>query len=230
MENAGSGVGQLNIKGGSGRYMSLARSGTMGTILVDGAFKIMNHSGGWNTSIYCTAAGDVGIGHSNVYYKLDVSGTFRATGQAYLNGGLRVGGSNANSAGERLFNMPSFANGVANQKIDLYWTGAFWGYLEIEITSGYSHQNATGVLTKSFSFGANVSNAIYLNESWYSNVGGLTHGNFAISGITWDSTNSRYRIQIVHRVSTANGITLKMRCLGASAAHVGRCTVSGSQR
>ena len=219
MENAGSGVGQLNIKGGSGRYMSLARSGTVGTILVDGAFKIMNHSGGWNTSIYCTAAGDVGIGHSNVYYKLDVSGTFRATGQAYLNGGLRIGGSNANCAGERLFNMPAFANGVANQKIDLYWTGAFWGYMEIEITSSYSNQNASGILTKSFALGLNASNAIYSNESWYSNVGGVTNNNFAISGVTWDSTNSRYRIQIVHRTSTGNGMTLKMRCLGAAASH-----------
>ena len=149
---------------------------------------------------------------------LAVTGTLSATGQAYLNGGLRIGGANSNFAGERLFNTPYFTNAVANQKLDLYWTGAFWGYLEIEITGSYSNQNMAGVLTKSFALGLNASNGIYTNESWYSNVGGVTNNNFAISDVTWDSTNSRYRIQIVHRTSTGNGLVLKMRCLGATAA------------
>jgi len=169
--------------------------------------------------IFIDTAGKVGINDITPSYQLDVNGTFRAVGQAYLNGGLRLGGGGAyNVAGERLFNIPYFTNGVGNQKIDLYWTAGFWGYLEIEITGSYSHQNMVGVLTKSFALGLNPSNAIYLNESWYSNLAGLTAGNFAISGVTWDSTNSRYRIQIVHRTSSGNAIRLRMRCLTEGAA------------
>ena len=41
----------------------------------------------------------------------------------------------------------------------------------------------------------------------------MTNNNFAISGVTWDSTNSRYRIQIVHRTSSGNSVRLRMRCL-----------------
>jgi hypothetical protein len=177
-------------------------------------------------------SGSIGIGDASPSYKLDVNGTFRSTGAAYFNGaayttgqayngGLRIGGAGGSSyafAGERLFTIPAFPNGVANQKVDLYWTAAFWGYMEIEITGSYTHQNMTGVLTKSFTLGLNTSNSIVHNESWYSNVGGLTAGNFAISDVTWDSTNSRYRIQIVHRVSTGNTVRLKLRCLGDSAA------------
>ena len=176
----------------------------------------------------------VGVANISPSYSLDVSGTFRSTGAAYFNGaayttgqayngGLRIGGAGGSSyafAGERLFTIPTFPNGVANQKVDLYWTGAFWGYMEIEITGSYTNQNMSGVLTKSFALGLNASNAIYTNESWYSNLGGLTYGNFAISDVTWDSTNSRYRIQIVHRVSTGNQLILKMRCLGASSSVV----------
>ena len=182
--------------------------------------------------IFIDTAGKVGINDITPSYQLDVNGTFRSTGAAYFNGaayttgqayngGLRIGGAGGSSyafAGERLFTIPAFPNGVANQKVDLYWTAAFWGYMEIEITGSYTYQNMTGVLTKSFTLGLNTSNSIVHNESWYSNVGGLTAGNFAISDVTWDATNSRYRIQIVHRTSTGNTVRLKLRCLGDSAA------------
>ena len=168
----------------------------------------------------------VGVANISPSYSLDVTGTFRATGaayftgQAYLDGGLRIGGAGGSSyafAGERLFTIPAFPNGVANQKVDLYWTGQFWGYMEIEITGSYTNQNMAGVLTKSFALGLNANNSIIQNESWYSNLGGHTYGSFAISDVTWDSTNSRYRIQIVHRTSTGNTVRLKLRCLGDSA-------------
>ena len=219
---------KLSVQNSGGVTWSL-NSTSGNTLNIDDAaynkFRILSGAGGAivlhpdGTGETYILGGSVAIGHSNPSYKLDVSGTFRTTGQAYLNGGLRLGGANSNFAGERLFNIPSFTNGVANQKIDLYWTGAFWGYMEIEITGSYSNQNMAGVLTKSFALGLNASNAIYTNESWYSNVGGVTNNNFAISGVTWDSTNSRYRIQIVHRTSTGNAVTLRLRCLGASAAH-----------
>ena len=151
----------------------------------------------------------------------NVSGSATVTGQSYLNGGLRVGGAGTSHhyAGERLFSIPAFPNGVANQKVELYWTGEFWGYLEIEITGSYTNTNMAGVLTKSFALGLNANNTILQNESWYSNLGGLTAGSFAISDVTWDSTNSRYRIQIVHRNSAGNTVRLKLRCLGDSAVH-----------
>ena len=226
----------VNIDSGASQdsYLVFSQGGTAKWAIIHdypatGKLVIHNYTNNANRVTFLPD-GKVGINNDSPSYKLDVNGNFRAagaayfngaaytTGQAYLNGGLRVGGANANYAGERLFTIPAFPNGVANQKVDLYWTAAFWGYMEIEITGSYTNQNMAGVLTKSFALGLNTSNNIHTNESWYSNLGGLTANNFAISDVTWDSTNSRYRIQIVHRVSTANTVRLKLRCLGDSAA------------
>ena len=89
-ENAG-GIAELNVYG-SGWYTTIGRSASVGWINVNGPFKIQNYSGGWNTSIYCEADGDVGIGDESPSYKLDVNGTFRATGVANLNSNAIVGG------------------------------------------------------------------------------------------------------------------------------------------
>jgi hypothetical protein len=57
-----SGVGQFNIEGGS-KYVSIGASNASGGwLMVNGDFVIKNYSGGWNTSLYATAAGTVGIG------------------------------------------------------------------------------------------------------------------------------------------------------------------------
>ena len=57
----------------------------------------------------------------------------------------------------------------------------------------------------------------YANESRYTEVLGVTADNFAIGEVTWDSTNSRYFIPIVHRTSTGNTAQIRIRCLGGDA-------------
>ena len=162
----------------------------------------------------------VGINDTTPTYTLDVNGTFRSIGLSRLDSGVRIGGGGQNYA-IRTFDT-QFTNGVANQKFDVYWGNniAFWGWLEISLTATYSNQNSPGVVTKRFYVGLNPSNAIYMNEARYSDVGGATPDNFAISDVTWDSTNSRYRIQIVHRVSTGNTVRGVIKVFGGASSQV----------
>jgi len=166
------------------------------------------------------ADGKVGIGTTNPGYLLHVDGTFRVTGASRFDSGVRIGGGGQNYA-VRTFDV-AFTNGVANQKADLTWGNnlSFWGWIEISLTATYSNQNSPGVVTKRFYVGLNPSNAIYTNEARYSDVGGATPDNFAISNVTWDSTNSRYRIQIVHRVSTGNTARGVIKVFGGSSSQV----------
>lgn len=109
----------------------------------------------------------------------------------------------------------TFAHGVANQKVDIILgAGYFDGEFEVSISSTYSNQNAAGKLTKVFAFGATAGNSTpWQNSSRYSEVHGPIADNFAISDITWDATNSTYRIQIVHRVSTGNPVFIEVKGL-----------------
>jgi len=114
-------------------------------------------------------------------------------------------------AAEKSFAI-GFTNGVANQKAQIQFT-KFWGGLEISISSTYSSQNSAGIVTKRFGLGVQTGSS-YANESRYSECLGVVADNFAIGEVTWDSTNSRYYIPIVHRVSTGNTVTVRCRWLG----------------
>lgn len=98
----------------------------------------------------------------------------------------------------------NFPNGVANQKIDIYFNTTVSGYFDVTLTDSYNNQSAAGCLTKRFYIGLNPNNSIWLNNSRVIDDGGTTADNYAISDLSWDATNSRYKITIVHRVSTGN--------------------------
>ena len=134
------------------------------------------------------------------------TGTLGVASNTSINGALTVGSNSI----QKEFST-SFVDGVANQKVDLYFPGWFWGNIEVALNSTYSNQNAAGAVTKKFYLGLSDAGTVYNNVSRYSDVSGLTADNFAISDVTWDATNTRWRIQLVHRTSTGNPLVINIK-------------------
>jgi len=136
-----------------------------------------------------TSNGYVGIGTSTPTHKLEVLGDdYRLS----------------NTSVTKEFQV-SFTN-TANEKIDFYITGTqyFQGKIEVTVADTFNSQNATGYIKKVYGVGLFTGGTIYTNESRYTEVLGATGDNYALSPISWDSTNSRYKLTLVHRVSTLN--------------------------
>jgi len=150
----------------------------------------------WRTVVDDTTIGSYSAGNA---YACNADATCETTA-------LIVGGT----VSEKTFNV-FFTNSVANQKVDLYFPAGFWGWMEIDVTSTYSYQNSPGVVKKTFALGLNPAGAIYTNVARYSESQGATPDNWAISDVTWDAVNSRYKVQIVHRVSTQNTAYITVR-------------------
>jgi hypothetical protein len=152
-----------------------------------------------------TSAGNLGIGISSPLYKTDISGNLRFT-TGYLN---------SNNCFERVFPSGiSFPSATANLAADIILGNvSFWGYIEVEVTGYYSDQSSVGKLTKLFAVGTNPGNLIYTNESRVVDSMGTVPDNIAIGNMSWDATNSRFRIPISHIVSTGNSYTVKVRML-----------------
>ena len=104
-------------------------------------------------------------------------------------------------------------NAVANQKADLYMTGvqSVGGYLDINITGSWQDQCSTGALTVRYYLNLGTGGTIYVNAQKTMDDGGNTPNYFVLSPLTWDSTNSRYRIQIISRSSFTNYVIVNMR-------------------
>lgn len=164
-------------------------------------------------------AGDeiIDIGSTSARVRKLYTSSLDATGDIYL-------GGNGTLLRSHQFRFEKewslvFSNGTANQKLDLYFSGHFWGLLEVEVGAGFSSQNAAGCLRKEFQVGLyydGTSHNIYAQSTRYSEVGPRIAENFAISDVTWDSDNSRWKIQIVHRTSTGNSFILRARALAGS--------------
>jgi hypothetical protein len=103
----------------------------------------------------------------------------------------------------------SFTHNVAHQKIDFTFP-SHWGTFDVTITGSYSNQNMAGRLVRRFNTGLNANNAIYLNQSHTIYEEGVTADNFAITPIVWDSTLSLYKFTLVHRVSSGNGVNIRI--------------------
>ena len=105
----------------------------------------------------------------------------------------------------------SFAGSVSNQKCDLYFTGSFEGILEVNVTGGYGAANASGAVIQRFGIFADGIGGFSTNVSRCIESFGSTPSEFAIGPCAWDTANSRYRIQIVHRTTNANTAYLLVR-------------------
>ena len=112
----------------------------------------------------------------------------------------------------------TFADGVANQKYDLYFTGQFDGVLEVYMSCGYYTSDGIGEVIQRFTFGGSATGTVWSSAERCVEALGNTPDELAISGISWDATNGRWRIQIVHRTSNGNNTFLIVRsvCPGLS--------------
>ena len=144
--------------------------------------------------------GKVGIGTNGPVRQLDVAGITKTNGLQIKRNYIEQQTDCA------------FANGVANQNIDIRLGNiSFWGYIEVEITGTYSNQNTPGKLTKVYAVGTNPNGSIYANNPRVVDALGPIKNNIALGAFSWDSTNSTYRIRVSHIVSTGNNYTIKLK-------------------
>ncbi|MDG0809740.1 hypothetical protein [Cohnella rhizosphaerae] len=99
-----------------------------------------------------------------------------------------------------------FAASIANQKADLYFpaSAALSGYLDVTITGGWNAVNGTGRLTKRLAFTVSGSGTVSAQETRYTEAIGGIKSQIAISDLSWDSANSRWRAQIA-KIGTSTG-------------------------
>ncbi|CAI6086700.1 hypothetical protein [Cohnella sp. JJ-181] len=115
-------------------------------------------------------------------------------------------------------NVGSFntAASTANQKIDLYWTGGFVGYLDVTVLGGWNNANNTGAITKRFGIVLSGAGTISAQETRYTEAIGAIKNRVAITDVVWDATNSRWKIQISVQ-ATSNGVeTFRVLISGAA--------------
>ena len=159
-------------------------------------------SGNNTNQLHLSTAGNVGIGTTNPQAKLDVSGIAKVSGFM-----------NTNNSVEALLNC-SFANGVADQNVDIRFGNiSFWGYIEVEITGAYSNQNTSGKLTKIYAVGTNPG-IIYTNEARVSDTLGTIKDNIALGDFRYDGTvvgSESFSIRVSHIVSSGNPYTIKVK-------------------
>ena len=196
--------GQLRLGYSDTYYWDIGRENT-----VNGRFSFINKQNNTPSELVSIlTSGNFGIGTTSPAYALDVSGVIRSS-----NGIL-----NTNNTFEKVFSSAvNFPNGTANQAVDIRLGNlAIGGYIEVELNSTYANQPSYGKLTKLFAIGTNPNNAIYTNESRVSDALGTVPDNVAIGDISWDATNSVYKIPISHIVSTGNQYTIKVRMFADS--------------
>ncbi len=111
----------------------------------------------------------------------------------------------------------SFPGSVSYQKCDLYFSGQFQGTIEVYLTGGDSGNSADGVVIQRFGIGVTSGGSFWTNATRCVEALGDTPNEFAVSGVTWDATNSRYRIQIIHRTTNANTAFLIVRAFAEDA-------------
>lgn len=100
---------------------------------------------------------------------------------------------------------------VANEKVDIVFSGMLSGYFDIVLTSNYGWGQAYGQLRKRFSIytGSTTTGTIYDPSSAYVETMGYISLFYAISDMFYDSASQTFRIRI-SKLSTANGNTVQV--------------------
>lgn len=124
-----------------------------------------------------------------------------------MGSGLSLGG---NKLGESVFTF-SFAHGVPNQKINLVHTGLTAGFVEVTVASTWSNGNAAGKLTKRYDIITDSSGTLSYQTDAYTEVTGPIQDNISISPISWDSSNSTWKISIEARTSNGNDYVVSIK-------------------
>jgi hypothetical protein len=190
-----SATGALTIETNNGTYLKLGGNTNYSWIQSHNSKPLFINELGNNT-IFNLVGGNVGIGTVNPNAKLEIS-----------NGAFKVG-----NVENRNFTV-AFPNDVSDQTIDVMFGNMYVnGFIEIEITSGYSYQNSVGVVKKIFSVGGNPDGGIW--NSTTSRVvesEGEVSKNFAVGDFLWDATKSSYKISIHHFVKTGNTLFVNIK-------------------
>ncbi|MFC5703194.1 peptidase G2 autoproteolytic cleavage domain-containing protein [Cohnella faecalis] len=88
------------------------------------------------------------------------------------------------------------AASTPNQKVDVYFTQFYMGYFDVVISGVWNQFNAAGQVRKRFSLITSSGGAINAQDTDYIEAVGNIANGVALSNVTYDSTNSRWRVQI----------------------------------
>ncbi|WP_407478233.1 hypothetical protein [Elizabethkingia meningoseptica] len=118
---------------------------------------------------------------------------------------------NAQAYQQKEFSV-EFPNQQPNQAVDILLGNNFInGWIEVDITGSYSHQNTVGIIKKLFQIGLNPSNWI-----WYSPTSRVTEAegpildNIYIGDIVWDASINQYKLTIYHTSPAANPYHIRL--------------------
>jgi hypothetical protein len=147
--------------------------------------------------------GKVGIGTTTPGATLDVAGTNKA--QAF-----NLQGVSAEKAFVTLWN-----NGVANQKVQVYWPAAAQvdGIYEITVTGDYWYSNSNGGIRKRIAINGRNIGIINMEQSEVPFRMGFTGNTHTISDIMWDAANSRYYFIVANLDNAQNLITVHVKSI-----------------
>lgn len=134
---------------------------------------------------------------------LTQKGTASGVASLDANSNIIATGERLNSSYSKRAFLLSFT-AVANQKIDLYWTESPHGMFKINIGGAYSGNDAIGGITKEFNVVLSPPSTVNSGTGFYTKADGKLPNYISISDISYDSTNSRYKISIEHRASVIN--------------------------
>lgn len=142
------------------------------------------------------------------FIRHDYAGTLISQGSA--------GGNTPDSFTKVFPDAIRFSNGVSDQAVDLIFGDIYFtGTIKVTITGNTTKSDATGKLVRVYS--VNMANGGTINSyaSQVTEALGNTPSQVVLGNLSWDSTNSRFRIPISAVNSSSNGhvFTVKVQVL-----------------
>ncbi|MFI5931274.1 hypothetical protein [Actinoplanes sp. NPDC051494] len=110
--------------------------------------------------------------------------------------------------GEKVFAI-SFGS-AANEKADLYFTGSTNGVIQVAMTGQYATINSMGTINVVYSFSGNGTGTIFENTMTCTVAQGSLPSSFALTPITWDAANGRWKFSISHRNTSINPVAVRV--------------------
>jgi len=194
-------LGTFNIQGGGGsiiggEYQSIALSGSREPWTLSSLYYNALQKSGTLTGYSCLGGGDVLTGVWNRVGGAAIAQTL-CTPLAPIAGPMFTGFMSSTPNTTTLSMPLVFANGVANQKIDLYLpvSAAFSGQLLVSLTDTYQDAENTGALSKLIAL-SEIGGTIYGQNTRYVEAMGGIASTYAIDNASWDSTNGRLRVRV----------------------------------
>ncbi|MCT3907097.1 hypothetical protein HZQ01_16695 [Elizabethkingia anophelis] len=105
-----------------------------------------------------------------------------------------------------------FPHEQPNQAVDILFGNSYInGWIEVDITGTFSHQNSVGIIKKLFQIGANPSNSIWSPPtSRIVEAAGPILDNIYIGDIVWDPAINQYKLTIYHTSPNANPYNIRL--------------------